>query len=162
MAICSSWTSNTHLDVEEILALPIFKQAFNLVGTTYGKINHKQLWKLLQWVEVTPSWTLNWPNLINQADGEYRGRCCRRHYAATRNIIVFEDISFRTDHLHLIWLPSASFSSERFWFHSELNYRSHGCVFRRHTVDWLWNIVRPFALLASTNARTLFCTYFSP
>jgi hypothetical protein len=47
MAICFSWTTSAHLDVDEILALPIFKNAFNLVQTKYGQINRKQLWKLL-------------------------------------------------------------------------------------------------------------------
>ena len=60
MAICLSWTTSTHLDVDEILVLPIFKYAFNLVETTYGQINHKQLWKLLQFVKFR-----NCPEILN-------------------------------------------------------------------------------------------------
>lgn len=59
MAICLSWANSTHLDVDEILVLPIFKHAFNLVETTYGQINPKELWKLLQFVKFKHPEILN-------------------------------------------------------------------------------------------------------
>ncbi|KAF9525382.1 hypothetical protein CPB83DRAFT_859743 [Crepidotus variabilis] len=37
VSICSSWTNNSHLEVDELLQLPIFKKSFLIVNTKYGK-----------------------------------------------------------------------------------------------------------------------------
>ncbi|KAJ6567087.1 hypothetical protein B0H19DRAFT_718467 [Mycena capillaripes] len=37
LSVCSRWTSNVHLEVEDIFAVPLFKRVLSLVFTTYGE-----------------------------------------------------------------------------------------------------------------------------
>lgn len=40
VGICSTWSSSAHLEVEEILALPLFSRDLRLIGTEYDQCSY--------------------------------------------------------------------------------------------------------------------------
>ncbi|KAF8967727.1 hypothetical protein BDZ97DRAFT_1656009 [Flammula alnicola] len=48
VSICSSWPSSDHLEVEDLLEIPVFKHHFNLVKIDYRRSDHADFLVLLQ------------------------------------------------------------------------------------------------------------------
>ncbi|KAJ7142199.1 hypothetical protein C8R46DRAFT_574429 [Mycena filopes] len=54
ISICAGWTSNAHLEVEEIFAIPLFERALALVDSTYGKPGAKRFREVLSDLQTLP------------------------------------------------------------------------------------------------------------
>ncbi|KAJ7739808.1 hypothetical protein B0H16DRAFT_59614 [Mycena metata] len=55
ISICAGWTSNAHLEVEEIFSIPLFKRALTLVYSTYGKPGVKRFREVLSRLQSLPN-----------------------------------------------------------------------------------------------------------
>ncbi|KAJ7739824.1 hypothetical protein B0H16DRAFT_60002 [Mycena metata] len=55
ISICAGWTSNAHLEVEEIFTIPLFKRALTLVYSTYGKPGVKRFREVLSHLQSLPN-----------------------------------------------------------------------------------------------------------
>ncbi|KAJ7777248.1 hypothetical protein B0H16DRAFT_952215 [Mycena metata] len=55
ISICSGWTSNAHLEVEDIFSIPLFKRALTLVHSTYGKPEVKRFREVLSHLQSLPN-----------------------------------------------------------------------------------------------------------
>ncbi|KAJ7016425.1 hypothetical protein C8F04DRAFT_534211 [Mycena alexandri] len=55
ISICAGWTSNGHLEVEEIFSIPLFKRALTLVYSTYGKPGVKRFREVLSHLQSLPN-----------------------------------------------------------------------------------------------------------
>ncbi|KAJ7224064.1 hypothetical protein GGX14DRAFT_648276 [Mycena pura] len=55
ISICSRWSSNVHLEVEDILKVPLFERALALVSSTYGKPDFERFRAELVRLQSTPN-----------------------------------------------------------------------------------------------------------
>ncbi|KAG1847135.1 hypothetical protein C8R48DRAFT_732170 [Suillus tomentosus] len=55
VSICSEWSSNLHLDVEEIQQVPLFKKSLKLVATRFGPPKAKHFRRTLEYMQTLSS-----------------------------------------------------------------------------------------------------------
>ncbi|KAJ7252460.1 hypothetical protein C8J57DRAFT_1474125 [Mycena rebaudengoi] len=54
ISICSQWSSNVHLEVEDIFKVPLFERALTLISSTYGEPGFERFRALLSDLQAIP------------------------------------------------------------------------------------------------------------
>ena len=92
IAICSGWSSNLHLEVDDIHNLPIFNRSLRLMSVEYGRPRPKHFQILLECVHrmyVSAGTTLSCFSFPQKHEKD-REIGCDDHHASTRDYCLFQ------------------------------------------------------------------------